>query len=223
MAVARAKSEPRGRRAPADAHDSRGDRTRRQIKAAIAKLLSKQDVAEITLADICKATRLTTGAVYFHFAGKDDAVEEMVIDEVEAVYATLLEGAADSDFETCVRQLIAGSARYQLESGRRPRAIQQVINARPKAYAAWLAARQPVVERLTALIAKDRAAHGLETGSASFLGLFILNSIEDLGMDVYQWANPTLQPYATTPEEWVDRQTRLWSWAIRAPMEPAAG
>lgn len=219
MAVARAKSEPRGRRAAADAQDSRGDRTRRQIKAAIAKLLSKQDVADITLADICKATRLTTGAVYFHFAGKDEAVEEMVIDEVEGVYGTLLAESGGGDFEACVRQLIAGSARYQLESGRRPRAIQQVINARPKAYAAWLAARQPIVARLTELIARDRAAHGLETGSASFLGLFILNSIEDLGMDVYQWANPTLQPYATTPEEWVDRQARLWSWAIRAPME----
>jgi hypothetical protein len=78
-----------------------------------------------------------------------------------------------------------------------------------------------VVERLTDLIAQDRAAHGLETGSASFLGLFILNSIEDLGMDVFQWKNPTLQPYAASADAWVDRQARLWSWAIRAPMDTA--
>lgn len=213
MAVAR------NGRVSAEAQDSRGDRTRRQIKAAIAKLLSKQDVAEITLADICKATRLTTGAVYFHFSGKDDAVEEMVIDEVEGIYSALLKGAPDPDFETCVRRLIAACAQYELTNGRRSRAIQQVINARPKAYAAWLAAREPVVERLTALIAEARAAHGLETGSAGFLGLFILNSIEDLGMDVFQWKNPTLQPYAASPDAWVDRQARLWSWAIRAPMD----
>lgn len=208
-------------RVSAEAQDSRGDRTRRQIKAAIAKLLSKQDVAEITLADICKATRLTTGAVYFHFAGKDEAVEEMVIDEVEGIYAALLTGPPDPDFETCVRRLIAACARYELANGRRSRAIQQVINARPRAYAAWLAARAPVIERLTSLIAEARWAHGLETGSAGFLGLFILNSIEDLGMDVFQWKNPTLQPYAASPDEWVDRQARLWSWAIRAPMDAA--
>jgi hypothetical protein len=64
---------------------------------------------------------------------------------------------------------------------------------------------------------------GLETGSSSFLGLFILNSIEDLGMDVYQWKNPTLQPYAATTEDWVGRQARLWSWAILAPLEQQAG
>jgi AcrR family transcriptional regulator len=213
----------KGGRAVADAQDGRGDRTRRQIKSAIAKLLSKRDVADITLADICKATHLTTGAVYFHFSGKDDAVEEMVIDEVEGIYAALLKGPLEPDFESCVRRLIASCAQYELANGRRSRAIQQVINARPRAYAAWLAAREPVVERLTALIAEARAAHGLETGSASFLGLFILNSIEDLGMDVYQWKNPTLQPYAVTTEEWVDRQARLWSWAIRAPMDQTPG
>ena len=212
-------AEARRARADSEVHDSRGDRTRRQIKAAIARLLSKRDVAEITLSDICKATRLTTGAVYFHFSGKDDAVEEMVIDEVQGIYAALLQGPPDPDFETCVRRLIAACAQYELANGRRSRAIQQVINARPRAYAAWLAAREPVVAQLTALIAETRRAHGLETGSAAFLGLFILNSIEDLGMDVFQWKNPTLQPYAGTTAEWVDRQARLWSWAIRAPMD----
>jgi len=203
--------------------DSRGDRTRKQIKAAIARLLSKRDVADITLADICKATRLTTGAVYFHFSGKDEAVEEMVIDEVETIYSMQMAGPQDNDFETAVRRLIAACAEYELASGRRSRAIQQVINARPRAYAAWLEARRPVVERLTALIAEARATRGMETESSSFLGLFILNSIEDLGMDVYQWKNPTLQPYAATTEDWVDRQARLWSWAILAPLEQPAG
>jgi AcrR family transcriptional regulator len=139
--------------------DSRGDRTRKQIKAAIAKLLSKRDVADITLADICKATRLTTGAVYFHFSGKDEAVEEMVIDEIDAIYSGLA-GSPDGDFETTVRQLIAACAEYEQANGQRSRAIQQVINARPRAYAAWLEARRPVVERLTALIAEARAARG---------------------------------------------------------------
>lgn len=201
----------------APASDTRGDKTRGQIKAVIARLASKHDLADIALADICKASKLTTGAVYFHFKGKDEAVEEMVIDEVEAMYAALLRDD-HSSFEPMVRAIIAQCAAYEQASGRRSRAIQLVINSRPRAYEAWIAARAPVIARLTELIAATRREAGLPEDASAFLALFILNSIEDLSMDVFQWGNPTLKPFAERPEDWVARQTALWSYAILAPM-----
>lgn len=201
----------------ATASDTRGDKTRRQIKAVIAKLASKNDLADISLSDICKGTKLTTGAVYFHFKGKDDAVEEMVIDEVEAMYAGMLK-CDYASFEEMARAIIAASTTYQQTTGRRTRAIQLVINSRPRAYEAWLAARAPVIERLTDLIAVSRRQEGLADEASAFLALFILNSIEDLSMDVFQWGNPTLKPFAAKPEDWIERQTALWSWAIHAPI-----
>jgi AcrR family transcriptional regulator len=206
-----------------DHADSRGDRTRRAILSAIRKLLTRQEVADITLADICKATKLTTGAVYFHFAGKDEAVEEMVIEEVAAIYSRHLAGPALPTFPAFIRRLIADSAAYEQANGRLSRAIQQVINARPRAYGAWIAARTPVIDALAALIRDARTAQGLSPDPAGFLALFILNSIEDLGMDVYQWKNPTLQPFAPSADAWAERQGALWEWAILAPMPAPEG
>lgn len=199
------------------ASDTRGDKTRRQIKSVIAKLASKRDLADISLSDICKGTKLTTGAVYFHFKGKDEAVEEMVIDEVEAMYSGMLEQEY-AGFEEMARAIIAASTSYQQTTGRRTRAIQVVINSRPRAYDAWISARTPVIERLTDLIAASRRQAGLAEDPSAFLALFILNSIEDLSMDVFQWGNPTLKPFAAKPEDWIERQTALWSWAIHAPI-----
>jgi AcrR family transcriptional regulator len=202
----------------ADHVDSRGDRTRKAILAAIRRQLTRKDVAEITLADICKATKLTTGAVYFHFAGKDEAVEEMVIEEVGSIYGQHLAGGVPGDFPAFIRRLIADSADFEQKNGCLSRAIQQVINARPRAYAAWIESRTPVISALAGLIRDARAAKGLSPEPADFLALFILNSIEDLGMDVYQWKNPTLQPFAPSAEAWAERQGALWEWAILAPM-----
>jgi|GEM_PF-2517232 len=196
--------------------DTRGDRTRLQIKRVIARLASKKDVADITLADICSATKLTTGAIYFHFGGKDEAIEEMVVDEVRMLYDQLV-GNDDEGFEHFVARLIGNSTRYHQKTKGLPRAIAVVINTRPKAYAAWLEARRPVVRRLQDLIAEARSKAGLGREEAPYLAHFILNSIEDIAMDVFSWQNPTLMPFASTPEAWNKRQTALWSWAILAP------
>ena len=117
-----------------------------------------------------------------------------------------------------VRAIIAQCTAYERTNGRRSRAIQLIINSRPRAYEAWIAARAPIIERLTKLIASSRHEAGLEQDASAFLALFILNSIEDLGMDVFQWGNPTLKPYAERPEDWIARQTALWSHAILAPI-----
>lgn len=216
MKIARAHPEP-------DA-DTRGDRTRRLIKKTIAKLAMRKDVADITLSEICKGAKLTTGAVYFHFKGKDEAVEEMVIDEVQEIYPVILERYNGGGFEDLISVILETCSDYHHAKKRLKRAIVVVINTRPAAYDAWIAARRPVVEALERTIAASRQAHGLSAEPAPYLAHFILNSIEDLAMDVFQWRNPTLAPFAQDADAWNRRQRALWTFAILAPIPtiPAA-
>ncbi|HEX3916363.1 MAG TPA: TetR family transcriptional regulator [Caulobacteraceae bacterium] len=203
-------------------HDSRGERTRKQIKQAIARLVSRKDVSEINLAEICKAADVTTGALYFHFKNKDDAIEEMIIDEVREVNAARLAAMTGETFADHIKVILTLSSRFHRAKKRLPRAIGVVINSRPGAYEAWLAARRPVISRLEEAIVRERQLQGLRPDPAPYLAHFILNSLEDLALDLYQFGNPTLTPFAKTSEDWNARQAALWSWAILAPFTPAA-
>lgn len=199
----------------------RGDRTRQQIKKVIAQLANKKELSEITLADICKATKLTTGAVYFHFGGRDEAIEEMVIDEVKTLYAEQLAGSSES-FESFVAAIIDANTRYNLKNKQMPRAIATAIFSKPRVYEAWLEARRPVVEQLQSLIARKREERSLSVGDAPYLAHFILNSIEDLAIDVFQWANPALAHFGADADSWRDRQTEMWAWTILTPFHSVA-
>lgn len=203
-------------------HDGRGERTRKQIKLAIARLASRKDVSEINLAEICKAADVTTGALYFHFKNKDEAVEEMIIDEVREVNAERMAALTGESFADHIKAILALSSRFHRSKKRLARAIGVVINSRPKAYEAWLAARRPVISRLEEAIVRERKLRGLSPEPAAYLAHFILNSLEDLALDLYQFGNPTLTPFAKTSEDWNARQVALWDWAILTPFAPTA-
>ena len=200
-----------------DPVDKRGERTRKLIKATIAKLAAQRDIADINLADICRAAKLTTGALYFHFGGKDEAVEEMVIDQITDLYGSLASKQTEG-FEALVKVVLEGSTRYHRAQGRLPRAIQVFINTRPRVYAAWIKAREPLAARFEAAITRERGERGLATEHSAYLAYVILNSIEDLAMDVFQWSDPTLKPFAQNDEDWNERQVRVWTWAILVPI-----
>lgn len=207
----------------AEVAGDKGERTRKLIKTTIARLAGRKDVSDINLAEICKAAKLTTGALYFHFKGKDEAIEEMVIDQVGVLYADYARDTADLSFEDAIGAILDRSTHLHATMKRLPRAIQVVINTRPRAYSAWIEARRPLIAQLESSIALARKAKGLSAEPAPYLAHFILNSIEDLAMDVYQWNNPTLAPFARTPGEWSGRQRALWSWAILAPFPESLG
>ncbi len=202
-----------------DGPETKGERSKRQIKQVIAKLAMTHDVADITLADICEAAGLTTGAVYFHFKNKDDAVEEMVIDEVSGFWRTRMAALGDAPLDAVIAAIVQAVTDYNIKKKRLAQAIQIVINARPRAYEAWHAGRAPAIDMLERAIAEARKQAGLSTDASRYLAYFVLGSIEDLAMDVFQWRNPTLKQFAATPEDWNRRQAQLWRWAILAPID----
>ena len=216
MARAATASKPDSGRAEGQG-TPRGDKTRQALKAVIARLAERKPLSDITLAEICRVSELTTGAVYFHFQSKDDAVEEMIIDLVEHGYAASLKRGAGADFAQSIRIVLENTTKFCRTGGYLPNAIQVTINSRPKAYAAWLAARQPVIDRLAEMIAETRREKGLSADPSQFLATFILNSIEDVALDAFHWRNPNLAPFVADPEQWIAEQQALWTWAILAP------
>ena len=205
--------------APKPHEDTKGDVTRRHIKNVIARLASEKPLSRINLAEICSAAGLTTGAVYFHFGGKDQAIEEMVVDEMRGLYPRMM-GESGDTFEVFVRRIASIVAAYLQDNGRLPKAVYTMIATKSTVGRAWLDVRQPVVDKLARLIAVDRENNRLSAEPAPFLAHFILNSIEDLSMDLFQWSNTEFASFANNAEDWIDRQCALWNWAILAPVVP---
>tara|TARA_B100000949_G_scaffold172541_1_gene153054 strand:+ start:1332 stop:1973 length:642 start_codon:yes stop_codon:yes gene_type:complete len=198
--------------------DTRGERTRRKIKKTIAALARKKDVPDFTLADICKAADITTGAFYFHFKSKEEAIEEMVVDEFHHLYQGLLEAPDSNGLRPFLNDLVTRITAYHHKQKRLPRALQMTINAAPAIHDSWINERAPLIDKMEALIAEARAEKNLGTESSRYLAYYLLNAVEDLGMDAFQWNNPTLSRFAEDSTEWNRKQIELWSWAVLAPI-----
>jgi TetR/AcrR family transcriptional regulator, cholesterol catabolism regulator len=58
--------------------DPKSDRTRTRILDAAAHLLSSNGFARTRLADVAESTDIPSSAVYYHFASRDDLIEEVM-------------------------------------------------------------------------------------------------------------------------------------------------
>lgn len=197
---------------------SRGERTKASIKQAILKLAVKRDLPDISLADICKTARVTTGALYFHFTGKEDAVEAMVLDQLAEIYGVLAGPDAPRAAPALIAWIVENTARFHQRGRKLAGVIEATIQTRPRVYDAWIEARRPVIAALETAIAEARSAQGLPAGDAPYLAHILLTSVEDLAVDTFRWQNPTLAPFAVDTDAWVRRQAALWGFAILAPL-----
>lgn len=196
----------------------RGERTKNRIKRFIAKYGAKHDLSDIKLSDICQSLKITTGAFYFHFKNREEAIEDTILDEIRSVYSAIASEVEPKSFEQFAKEVIDRSTEFQVSRGHLPRAVQAVINTSPRVYDGWTEARRPILEELARLIAEERESEGLSTEPADYLASYLLNAVEDLGMDAFQWRNPSLATYSSDRTEWAARNFKLWNWAIRAPL-----
>jgi hypothetical protein len=54
---------------------TKGQRTREALKAVVVGLVNEKPLAEIKVGDLCERSGLSVGAFYFHFQGRDDALD----------------------------------------------------------------------------------------------------------------------------------------------------
>ncbi len=83
--------------------------TREGLLRVARKVFTKYGYAETSVADICRAARVTHGALYHHFAGKID-IFSAVVSEIFTTLAAAIQSAADA--ETGWAQVEAAARAY---------------------------------------------------------------------------------------------------------------
>lgn len=68
--------------------------TRLKVLAAARRLFSEQGYEGATIRDIAAAAGMSTGAVFANFTDKSDLFREIMVDDMEALLASMREGAA---------------------------------------------------------------------------------------------------------------------------------
>ncbi|ONK14789.1 ScbR family autoregulator-binding transcription factor [Streptomyces sp. MP131-18] len=82
----------------------RSGRTRRRLLAAAAEVIDKFGYAEATMSDISRYAQVTKGALYFHFASKDELAMQVQQRSCELLTETLneLHGINGSPLQTLI-------------------------------------------------------------------------------------------------------------------------
>ena len=73
----------------------KGDRTRRRILDAAAKVLATAGTTGVSLSDVARAAGIKAGSLYFHFGSKDELVAEVLAVGIDEAIAHL-DKAVDS-------------------------------------------------------------------------------------------------------------------------------
>jgi AcrR family transcriptional regulator len=79
---------------PIRARNSKSECTRRRILDETAAIFSERGYPSVTLADIAEAAGLKAGSLYYHFASKEELVEEILTIGVENTYSASLHAVA---------------------------------------------------------------------------------------------------------------------------------
>ena len=90
---------------------------RAQIIQCAADVIAESGYARATMAEIAKRARIAKSVISYHFADKNDLIQEVIRTSVET-YTQFLESrmAAESTAPGKIRAYLAASADYKLES-----------------------------------------------------------------------------------------------------------
>lgn len=135
---------------------NKGERTRQRIKDAFAELLAEKNFAALTIADICRKSDITVGGFYFHFAGQEELLDEVMNEYSQALWADVdvamaVAGSADPAVAVCATFVGA----YEHKNGL-ARAFQQLTRMRSDYAQRWRAASGPRIERLADILRGER-------------------------------------------------------------------
>lgn len=196
---------------------SKGDRTRRYIKDTIIRLLLKKSYTQITLGDICREADLTSGAFYFHFRNKDEALYEISCELLEEFYRVFENTGDRKDLQSLIHTFLLQLYEGYTAKGNAMRAMVTIIQAWPKLHSFWLKIRLPVERVLEAAVADERRRLGLELGSEAVLAHLFLSSAESFFHDVYAANNKRLRKEAGSFDFMVNQQAVIWYSALTCP------
>jgi AcrR family transcriptional regulator len=202
---------------------TKGQRTRQAFKAAVVDLIHEKSLAEVKVGDLCERTGLSVGAFYFHFRGRDDALEQTAIEILDAFFAGVLSAPAGEDLFGEIVDLLSGFHRGYVEQRLEIRAVLVILGAHRPVRQAWLASRLRLVERMVCTFARVRPASPGAFQSDYVLAQYLLSALERFYEEaLFTPSYPRLHEEAASFEVFVLQQARLWHRAVvgHDPVDP---
>jgi AcrR family transcriptional regulator len=201
---------------------TKGQRTRETLMGMVVGLVNEKPLAEIKVADVCARSGLAVGAFYFHFTGKDDALEQTAIEILGAFFSGVLATPASDDLHSEIYGLISEFHRGYIENRLKIRAVFVILGAHRRVRLAWLEARLQLVERLAAAFARARPAAPPAFQSDYVLAQYLLSALERFYEEVFFAPSYSrLHDEAANFDVFVRQQARLWHRAV-VGHDPAA-
>jgi AcrR family transcriptional regulator len=205
---------PERRPAPSRSQ-SKGQRTRETLMGVVVSLVNEKPLAEIKVSDLCERSGLAVGAFYFHFRGRDDALEQTAILILDAFFADVLATPASDDLYGEIHGLIAQFHRGYVERRAEIRAVFAILGAHRPVRLAWLAARLALIDRLMAAFARARPTAPGAFASDYVLAQYLLSALERFYEEVFFAPSyPRLHDEAANARVFVNEQARLWHRAV---------
>lgn len=185
-------------------------------------MANERPLAEIKIGDLCQRAGLATGAFYFHFRGKDDALEQTAIEILEDFFAGIAALPPSDDLYGEIYGLIAEFYRGYVERRPEIRAVFVILGAHRRVRAAWLAARLTLIDRLTTAFTRARPASPAAFASDHVLAQFLLSALERFYEEVlFAPSYPRLQEEAANFDVFVRQQARVWHRAVTGADPPS--
>lgn len=194
---------------------SKGERTRALLLQAVADLVNSRPIEEIRVTDICKPAGLASGAFYFHFSGKDDAIDQMAINAIDDVFRDTLAVPHSDDLYSEIVTILAEFYRAYIEQRLRIRSVFIVLQSRRPVRLAWLEVRKALIARLSKRFESERPASSGGFVSDHVLAHFLTGALERFFDDVFFLSpDEELPAEAASYDVFVRQQALVWVRAI---------
>ena len=186
-----------GSRRPAERSEHRttpaqGEETRAQLMQVARQLFAAHGHAAVTMEQVCSRAAVTRGALYHHFAGKDDLFRAVCEQEAAAVTDQVIEAARDEP-----------SAWSRLQSGCRAfldacteQAVRKILMNDAPSVLGWAAFREMDARHgLGLLRAGVQAAMeqgSIEPGPVDVVAHMLVAALDEAAMVVGRAASPAI-------------------------------
>ena len=189
---------------------TKGERTRRRIKAAAARILETKGYHALQMADIAKTAGLSHGAVYKYFQNKKHVTLEVLSECVERSIRLMLPDKLESNAYERIYQATLKQVHLFVANVGLTRCIRQLGDELPEFNELVLRANAEWYELVARGFVKRWRPRQTGMRLASDVAHTLGGMIDELMYDIFVRRNPRLEHYRKDPEGLAQLISILW-------------
>lgn len=200
----------------------KGERTRRAVRLATARMLERTPVAGLSMDLISAEAGVSRPALYQYFSAKEDAVRDVL----EEFQSRTLEIPREATLGATIRERIRRTNRYYIDYVAKNAVFMERIREARDVLPDLLAARQRVNAAWARRVAQHVQAHGRLKLAEAALQLRILAlecMIDDVLREIYVIGNPGFDGARQDPDRLAEELTAIWDMALYGGTEAPPG